>query len=79
VATDLGIKTIYVHLLDEGTEVLRPTAARQISDLVFLLLEPEDYDEEDEEWQFPPGSLVRCVAQVREQEPVLVATELLDA
>lgn len=79
VAMDSNSKTIYVHLLEEGTEVLRPAPARQISELVYLMLLPEDYDDEDEIWAFPPGSLVRCVAEVRQGESILVATELLDA
>ena len=69
------IRTVYVHLLNEGTEVLRPVEAREVSELVYRLLAPDDYNGEDEEWEFPPGSTVRCIAQVREDEPVLVATE----
>jgi len=72
-----GTRTIYVHLLNEGTEVLRPVKAREISELVYQLLRPDDYDAGHEEWEFLPGSTVRCVAQVREDEPVLVAVEQL--
>ena len=78
VTTEASISTVYVHLLNEGTEVLRPVQAREVSDMVYLLLRPEDYDEEDEEWEFLAGSTVWCATQVREDEALLVAMELAD-
>jgi hypothetical protein len=66
--------TIYVRLLNEGTDVLRPVAARRISDTEFLLLQPEDYDPFDEQWEFPPGSVVHSRPEIRRGEQVLVAT-----
>lgn len=50
--------TVYVRLLDEGTEVSRPTLALEIAPGVFELLPTEEYDPEDEHWEFPPGSRV---------------------
>jgi len=75
VAGDAVVRTVYVHLLNEGTDVLRPVQAREASCMVYFLLRPDDYDEEIEAWQFSPGSTVRCAAQVRRGEAVLVAVE----
>lgn len=51
--------TVYVRLLDEGTEVARPTLAEEVEPSVYRLLPTQDYDPEDETWEFPPGSLVQ--------------------
>lgn len=50
---------IYVRLLDEGTEVSRPTEALDLGANLFKILATQDYDSEDEKWEFPPGSIVR--------------------
>ncbi len=51
---------VYVRLLDEGTDVSRPTDALDLGNGQFELLPTPDYDAENETWEFPPGSLVRC-------------------
>ena len=51
---------IYVQLLEEGTPTARPTEALALGDGVYKILQPDDYDPDDEMWEFPPGSLVRC-------------------
>jgi len=51
---------IYVRLLNEGTEVSRPTQALDLGDGLFEILPTEGYDPEDETWEFPPGSVVRA-------------------
>lgn len=71
--------TIYVALLDEGTNVWRPVPARRLDDSTYEVLRPTDYDPEDETWEFPPGSVVQCAPRqvsggerltaVRLQEP----------
>ena len=50
---------VYVRLLNEGTEVSRPTEARDLGGGLFEILPGEHYDPEDETWEFPPGSVVR--------------------
>jgi hypothetical protein len=50
--------TIHIALLGEGTEVWRPVQAEPIGPELYFVLGPIP---EDEEWAFPPGSLVRCV------------------
>ena len=74
--TDSGTSTIFVSLLDEGTTVLRPTQGLRVRDELYEVLPTCDYDPEDEHWEFPPGSIVRCVAVDHEGERILVAKEL---
>jgi hypothetical protein len=52
-------ETIYICLLDEGTEVARPTRARRHGNGVYLVLPTPDYDPGLENWEFPPGSIVQ--------------------
>ncbi len=64
---------LYVPLLNEGTDVLRPTKGLVLGpDLVEVLATP-DYDPSLEEWEFPPGSKVRCVREMRGERELLVA------
>ena len=66
---------IYIPLLNEGTDVLRPTQGRVLgSDEVQVLATP-DYDPADEEWEFPPGTKVRCVREIRGGRELLVARQ----
>lgn len=67
--------TIYIRLLDEGTEVFRPTQAEILERQVFKVLSTSDYDPEDEHWEFPPGSFVRGVVRKLDGEDVLVAID----
>jgi hypothetical protein len=53
-------QTVYVQLLNEGTEVWRPAPAIALTADVFELLRPEGYGETEEEWQFLPGTRVYC-------------------
>jgi hypothetical protein len=53
-------ETVFVFLEDEGTNVWRPTQAQRLADGTYRLLPPADYDPDDEKWEFPPGSIVRC-------------------
>lgn len=54
-----------VPLLNEGTDVLRPAAGVFVGPDVVRVESPDDYDPEVEEWEFPPGREVRCVAEFR--------------
>lgn len=53
-------KIIYIRLLDEGTDVFRPTEVLDLGEGLFRVLPTADYDPEDEKWEFPPGSIVRA-------------------
>lgn len=48
---------IYVPLLDEGTDVLRPVEATRLAENVYMIL---GVVPDDETWAFPSGSRVRC-------------------
>ncbi len=77
-ALDTKNCTVYVRLLNEGTDVFRPVSAVSLSANVFRLLKPEDYDAEDEEWEFLPDSTVRCDEKSVSEQRILVAVELAD-
>ena len=66
---------LYIPLLNEGTDVLRPTTGVLLgADIVQVLATP-DYDPAIEEWAFAPGSKVRCLPEVRGGREVLVARQ----
>lgn len=50
---------IYVELLDEGVETWREAKAIPLENDLYRLLEPSEYNPEDELWDFLPGSVVR--------------------
>lgn len=49
--------TIYMPLLEEGTEVWRPVEAEPLESGLYLVMGPVP---DDEIWRFPPGTVVRC-------------------
>ena len=63
--------TVFVRLLDEGTDVWRPVEARRVSSATFRLA--DGAVPTDEVWSYAPGEIV--VAEARDQGggPVLVA------
>ncbi len=64
---------IYVPLLNEGTDVLRPTKGLLIGRDTVQVVATADYDPAVEEWEFPPGSRVRCDSEFRDGRTLLVA------
>ncbi len=64
---------LYVPLLKEGTDVLRPTTGVFVGPDVIRIEAPGDYAPDTEEWEFPPGSEVRCIAEFRGGRQILVA------
>lgn len=68
-------ETIYVPLLNEGTDVWRPVLAFRRSDDLFEIASKND-DPEDEVWGFGSGSLVRCESRQLAGGARLVAVEL---
>jgi len=54
---------LQVRLLNEGTDVSRPTRALDLGGGLFKILATHDYDPEDEEWEFVPGATVRLQAR----------------
>jgi hypothetical protein len=51
--------TIYMYLLDEGTDVWRPVQAEHLADNCYRILSVNN-SPEDEQWQFQTGDIVRC-------------------
>ena len=49
--------TIYMPLIDENTDVWRPVEATPLSADTYRV---EGEMRGDEEWAFPPGTIVRC-------------------
>lgn len=64
---------LYVPLLNEGTDVLRPATGLFVAPDVIRIEAPGDYDPDVEEWEFPPGSEVRCIVEFRAGKQILVA------
>ena len=50
--------TVYMPLLEEGTEVSRPVRAMHLEEDVYLILEQDICL--SEVWLFPPGTSVHC-------------------
>lgn len=73
-ASSTSVQTIYIPLLNEGTSVVRPAQAVKLDENLYRVLPTQDYDPNDEEWEFPPGSVVECVLETRSGREVLVAS-----
>ncbi len=66
--------TIYVYLLDEGTDCWRPVSAEHLRDDVYRI-KGEPPDPEDEKWEYLPGAVVRCRQQKLSGGDCLVADQ----
>ena len=64
---------VFVRLLGEGTLVYRPAPATPVGVDTVRLSAPQGYDPEDEEWEFPPGSVVLVARRTLKGGEVLVA------
>ena len=64
--------TIFVPLLDEGTDVWRPVKAESLGENRFRLLDKEP---DGEKWAFPSGSVVICELKSFSAGKSLVAVE----
>jgi len=65
-------RTIYVALLDEGTDVWRPVEAEELHDGIFRIVS-RNSKPDDERWEFSSGSVVRCERRQLSEGAVLVA------
>jgi hypothetical protein len=54
-------QTVYVRLLEEGTEVWRPVRAAHVLGDAYVLSEQTGRIDGDEIWEFPNGSRVNCI------------------
>jgi len=73
-----ALATVYVRLLDEGTDVWRPVPALPVGAGRFLLRPTDAYDPDDEKWEFLPGTTVECATQFKSGGSVLVAMRSVD-
>lgn len=64
---------IYIPLLNEGTDVIRPTKGLPVGEAQYRVLPTQGYTAELEEWQFPPGSIVTCAIETHGGKELLVA------
>ena len=69
---------IFIPLLNEGTDVLRPTRGLVLGTNEVQVLATPDYDPTTEDWEFPPGSKIRCVKEMRGDRELLVARQRMD-
>jgi hypothetical protein len=72
-ALSTNIIQVYIPLLNEGTDVLRPTSGVVLEHDVVRIEPTPNYDPELEEWEFPPGSKVRCARENRNGSEIWVA------
>lgn len=56
-------ETIYVYLLDEGTDVWRPVEAEELGNNRYRIISKNNKPE-DEKWEFMTGDIVRCESKV---------------
>jgi hypothetical protein len=68
-----NLETIYVRLLDEGTEVVRPAPARRLSEGLYELLPTANYNPADENWEFLPGSKVAVQQTIMGNQQIQLA------
>lgn len=65
--------TVYVYIENEAVDVWRPVEAEHVGLDTYLLIGPTP---DDEIWQFPPGSIVKCkMRQFEDGQSGLVAIE----
>jgi hypothetical protein len=69
---------VFIPLLNEGTDVLRPTQGILLAPNEVQVLATPNYDPAAEEWEFLPGSRVRCVTETRGGRQLLVARSRID-
>jgi hypothetical protein len=56
-------ETIYVYLLEEGTDVWRPVEAEVLARDRYRIIS-ENINPKDEKWEFVTGDIVRCKRKV---------------
>ncbi len=66
---------IYIQLLGDEEGTLRPTQAIPLGNDLFQVLPASDYEQADETWEFPPGSIVRCESTTFRDRVFLKAIE----
>lgn len=71
--------TVHVTLLEEGSPTAKRVEAIKLKSGFYELLEPEDYDPEDEIWEFLPGSVVKIEKTIDANgKKILLAVEKVE-
>lgn len=72
----MSIIKVYVTLLEEGTDTIRPTQAEEVGIGLYRLFPSPKYDPEDEIWEFVPGTVVKIKEIMTDKgETVLLAVK----
>ncbi len=66
---------IYVRLLGDEEGTLRPTQGIPMGRDVYTILPIQNYETADEEWEFLPGTLVKCEPRKYREQNYLLAVE----
>jgi hypothetical protein len=66
---------IYIQLLGDEEGTLRPTQGAPVGKDLYRVLPIPNYDIADEEWEFTPGTTVRCEARTYRNQGYLLAVE----
>ncbi len=71
-----NITIIYVLLHEDSIDMFRPTEAIDLGSGLYKILPTPDYNPEFENWQFVPGTIVKCeLRSFKGGENVLVAIQ----
>lgn len=74
-ASSTDLATVFVRLLDEGTDVWRPVQARRLGETTYQIAnEPVP---EDEAWSFQPGDIV-VVEQRSDGQSLVAVARVMD-
>ncbi len=71
-----NITKVYVQILEEGTPTVRGTDAVSLGNNIYKILATPYYNPEDELWEFPPESIVKCETRKNFGEDILLAVEI---
>ena len=69
------VEQIFMPLANEGIDVWRPVEAYHIGGDVYIVLRSGVYDPAEEEWEFPPGSVVVCEKRMTPDGEILAAVK----
>jgi hypothetical protein len=66
---------VEIYVLIPEDDAYKPVQALSLGNGLYRILPASDYDPEDAEWEFPPGSIVRCEERQHHQKRYLQAIE----
>ena len=66
---------IWIPLRNEGTIAAKMTKGVSLPGDEYIVIMPDEYDPQDEEWEFLPGTIVKCRKEIWSEGEILVAYE----